>query len=141
MIMGMLYMQHFIAGCYSRYLVDELNKRLEKPLLLLEKLDHIFYARGYNIQKALVTISGILIVLINVFIFPLQIEILRQTKTTLIGRYFNETTVYYCYWISLVMIFLICISSIYNQFVLKVKELHKAIENIKHKINVNDSQK
>jgi len=116
MIMGMLYMQHFIVGNYSRFIVDELNSKFKTSIFLLEKLEYEFYAKGFNLQKALILNSIIVIIVVNLLICPLILEVLNSLENAVLVKYFNIYQLKIGYWLILVFISLICLFSFYAQF-------------------------
>lgn len=129
MLMGLLYMHHYITGYYRVYLIKKINHLMKESPLLLEELDYNYYSKGFNIQNVLIALVTTIILFTNAFLFAKiasLVEELSKAVTPLV--IFSINLFVLSYWGLLSVYIIVFIISFYVQFIQKTKVLDKIIK-------------
>lgn len=128
LIMAVLYIHHYISGYYGRYLVKKINERLSSAPLLLEKLDYVFVAKGFGVQRMMIFLGLYAVTLINIAMLPIIKDLLKNTSELFIVPQGYLNIVSLIYWISYALILIGGTASCVVQFTIKVKRMQHVIQ-------------
>ncbi|OGC43329.1 hypothetical protein A2Y85_05025 [candidate division WOR-3 bacterium RBG_13_43_14] len=124
LLICVLYMHQYVAGYYSRYLVDRINTMVSEFRLLMEDMDYAFFGKGFNIQNLFIFMAlgftGIINFIILLFIDDVIFDLWVKVN---MNKALDFSVVYWVYWIIFSSLAIICILAGYSQFHCKVKKL------------------